>query len=133
MIPYLTRRAMHSAFALLGLIIAVFFLTRLTGDPTDLFLPPDATREARAEFARKHGYDRPAAEQFVRFAGAVMEGDLGFSLRKQRPAMEVVLEAYPTTLKLAGVTLLIGISLAVVVGALAAYRPGGLFRSEARR
>jgi peptide/nickel transport system permease protein len=56
-----------------------------------------------------------------------MEGDLGFSLRKQRPAMEVVLEAYPTTLKLAGVTLLIGISLAVVVGALAAYRPGGRF------
>ena len=56
-----------------------------------------------------------------------MEGNLGFSLRKQRPAVELVLEAYPTTLKLAGVTLLIGISLAVVVGALAAYRPGGLF------
>src|SRR6185295_17639003 len=112
MIPYLTRRAVHSAFALLGLIIAVFFLARLTGDPTDLFLPVDASRDDRIEFARKHGYDRPATEQFVRFVGNVMEGDLGFSLRKQRPAVEVVLEAYPTTLKLAGVTLLIGISLA---------------------
>src|SRR3954465_15661369 len=127
MIPYLTRRAVHSGVALLGLLIAVFFLARLTGDPTDLFLPTDASREDRIEFAHKHGYDRPATEQFVRFVGNVMEGDLGFSLRKQRPAMEVVLEAYPTTLKLAGVTLLIGISLAVVVGALAAYRPGGLF------
>jgi peptide/nickel transport system permease protein len=127
MIPYLTRRAVHSAFALLGLLIAVFFLARLTGDPTDLFLPVDASREDRLEFAHKHGYDRPATEQFVRFVGNVMEGDLGFSLRKQRPAVEVVLEAYPTTLKLAGVTLLIGISLAVVVGALAAYRPGGRF------
>ena len=127
MIPYLTRRAVHSAFALLGLLIAVFFLARLTGDPTDLFLPLDASLEDRVEFRQKHGYDRPATEQFVHFVGDVMEGDLGFSLRKQRPAVELVLEAYPTTLKLAGVTLLIGISLAVAVGALAAYRPGGLF------
>lgn len=127
MLPYLTRRAVHSAFALLGLLIAVFFLARLTGDPTDLFLPLDATLEERAEFAHKHGYDRPATEQFVHFVGDVMEGDLGFSLRKQRPAIDLVLEAYPTTLKLAGVTLLIGISLAVFVGALAAYRPGGVF------
>ena len=127
MIPYLTRRAMHSAVALLGLLVAVFFLARMTGDPTDLFLPVDASREDRIEFARKHGYDRPATEQFVRFVGDVMEGNLGFSLRKQRPAVELVFEAYPTTLKLAGVTLLIGISLAVVVGALAAYRPGGRF------
>jgi peptide/nickel transport system permease protein len=127
MIPYLTRRAVHSAFALLGLLIAVFFLARLTGDPTDLFLPVDASLEDRREFAHKHGYDRPATEQFVHFAGDVVKGDLGFSLRKQRPAMDVVLEAYPTTLKLAGVTLLIAISLAIAVGALAAYRPGGLF------
>src|SRR4030095_15806691 len=101
MIPYLTRRAMHSAFALLGLIIAVFFLARLTGDPTDLFLPVDASREDRIEFARKHGYDRPATEQFVHFVGDVMEGNLGFSLRKQRPAVGVVLEGLPTTLRLA--------------------------------
>ena len=38
-----------NAFALLGLLIAVFFLARLTGDPTDLFLPIDATLEERAE------------------------------------------------------------------------------------
>lgn len=127
MIPYLTRRAVHSSFALLGLLIAVFFLARLTGDPTDLFLPLDATMEERVEFSRKHGYDRPATEQFVNFVGDVMDGDLGFSLRKQRPAVELVFEAYPTTLKLAGVTLVIAISLAVVVGGLAAYRPGGAF------
>ena len=118
---------MHSAVALLGLLIAVFFLARLTGDPTDLYLPVDASLEDRLDFAHRHGYDRPATEQFVNFAREVMGGDLGVSLRKQRPAVDVVLEAYPVTLKLAGVTLLIGISLAIAVGALAAYRPGGLF------
>ncbi len=124
---YLTRRAVHSVFALLGLIVAVFFLARLTGDPTNLFLPIDASLATRAEFAAKHGFDRPVTEQFVRFLGDVVEGNLGYSMRKQRPAMDLVLEAYPTTLKLAGITMLIAVSLAVVVGALAAYRPGGMF------
>lgn len=124
---YLTRRMVHSAIALIGLVIAVFFLARLTGDPTNLFLPIDASLETRAQFAAKHGFDRPVTEQFVSFMGDVAEGDLGYSLRKQRPAMELVLEAYPTTLKLAGVTMLIAVVLAVVVGALAAYRPGGVF------
>ena len=124
---YLTRRAVHSAFALLGLIVAVFFLARLTGDPTNLFLPIDASLATRAEFAAKHGFDRPVTEQFVRFLGDVAEGNLGYSMRKQRPAMDLVLEAYPTTLKLAGITMLIAVSLAIAVGSLAAYRPGGMF------
>jgi peptide/nickel transport system permease protein len=124
---YLARRSVHSAFALIGLIVAVFFLARLTGDPTNLFLPIDASLETRKEFAQKHGFDRPAIEQFWSFLEDVSRGDLGYSLRKQRPAMQLVLEAYPTTLKLAGTTMVIAIALAVLIGALAAYRPGGLF------
>jgi peptide/nickel transport system permease protein len=124
---HLARRALHSAFALVGLVVAVFFLARLTGDPTNLYLPIDASLETRQEFAHKHGFDRPVIEQFGSFLGDMAHGDLGYSLRKQRPAMEMVLEAYPTTLKLAGVTMLIASALAIVVGALAAYRPGGLF------
>lgn len=124
---FLARRSIHSAIALIGLVVAVFFLARLTGDPTNLFLPIDASLETRKEFAAKHGFDRPAIEQFWTFLDDVAHGDLGYSLRKQRPAMELVLEAYPTTLKLAGVTMVIAFFLAVVVGALAAYRPGGIF------
>ena len=124
---YLATRSVHSAIALVGLIVAVFFLARLTGDPTNLFLPIDASLETRKEFAQKHGFDRPAIEQFWTFLKDVAHGDLGYSLRKQRPAMELVLEAYPTTLKLAGVTMVIAIVLAIVVGAVAAYKPGGLF------
>ena len=127
MAQYLARRGVHSAIALVGLVVAVFFLARLTGDPTNLFLPIDASLETRKEFAQKHGFDRPAIEQFWTFLQDVSRGDLGYSMRKQRPAMELVLEAYPTTLKLAGVTMAIAIALAVLVGALAAYRPGGVF------
>lgn len=127
MIRYLGQRAFHSGFALIGLIVAVFFLARLTGDPTNLYLPIDASMEIRNDFRKKHGFDKPATTQFVVFLGDVSQGNLGFSIRKQRPAFDLVLEAYPTTLKLALTTMALVIVCAVTVGALAAYKPGGVF------
>ena len=59
--------ALSSFLSLAGLIVLVFFLARLTGDPTNLYLPLDASLEARAEFAEKHGFNDPLLEQFGRF------------------------------------------------------------------
>jgi peptide/nickel transport system permease protein len=124
---YLARRTLHSLFALVGLVMLVFFLARLTGNPADLYLPIDATLETRQEFTQKHGFDRPLLEQFGKFLVGLMALDLGHSIRKDRPAVEVVLEAMPTTLSLAAVAMPVAIAGALVVGALAAYRPGGAF------
>jgi peptide/nickel transport system permease protein len=124
---YLARRTLHSLFALVGLVMLVFFLARLTGNPADLYLPIDATLETRQEFTQKHGFDRPLIEQFGNFLVGLMALDLGHSIRKDRPAVEVVLEAMPTTLSLAAVAMPVAIAGALVVGALAAYRPGGAF------
>jgi peptide/nickel transport system permease protein len=124
---YLTQRTLYSLIALVSLIVLVFFLARLTGDPTNLYLPIDASLESRQEFAEKHGFNDPVIEQFGRFLNGLANFDLGTSIRKDRPALQVVLQAFPTTLKLAVVTMLLAVSLAVVVGSLAAYRPGGLF------
>jgi peptide/nickel transport system permease protein len=124
---YLVRRSLQSLIALVGLVVAVFFLARLTGDPTNLYLPIDASVEAREEFRAKYGFDDPMIVQFGRFLARLATGDLGESIRKSRPALEVVLEAMPTTLKLAGITMGLALVLAIVIGSLAAYRPGGAF------
>jgi peptide/nickel transport system permease protein len=124
---YIGRRSLHSVFSLIGLIILVFFLARLTGDPTNLFLPIDASVEAREAFAERHGFNDPLIVQFGRFVEGLTQGDFGESIRQRRPALEVVLEAFPTTLLLAFLAMSIVISLALVIGALAAYQPGGLF------
>ncbi|MGI9489491.1 MAG: ABC transporter permease [Geminicoccaceae bacterium] len=125
--PYLRRRALHSLFSLAGLIILVFFLARLTGDPTNLFLPIDASVETRQEFAERHGFDDPLIIQFGRFVQGLIQLDFGESIRQRRPAIDVALEAFPTTLTLAFVAMTIVVSLALVIGALAAYRPHGVF------
>jgi peptide/nickel transport system permease protein len=124
---YIGRRSLHSVFSLIGLIILVFFLARLTGDPTNLFLPIDASVEAREAFAERHGFNDPLIVQFGRFLEGLAQGDFGESIRQRRPALEVVLEAFPTTLMLAFLAMTIVISSALVIGALAAYRPGSMF------
>jgi peptide/nickel transport system permease protein len=124
---FIARRSLQSLISLAGLVIAVFFLARLTGDPANLYLPLDASVEARQEFRDKYGFSDPLIVQFGRFLGDLASGDLGASIRKSRPALEVVLEAMPTTLKLAGITMGLALALAIVIGSLAAYRPGGVF------
>jgi peptide/nickel transport system permease protein len=127
MSTFILRRGLHSLFALVGLIVLVFFLARLTGSPADLYLPIDATVEQRQDFMQRHGFDRPLIMQFGDFLVGLTEGDLGHSIRKDRPALDVVLEAIPVTLWLAAVTMVLAIGSAILVGSLAARRPGGAF------
>ena len=126
MLGFLRKRAVGSLISLVGLIVLVFFLSRLTGDPTALFLPVDATIEMREQFRDLHGLNDPLLVQFGRYVGDLMHLDFGYSLRKARPAIEVVIEAFAWTLQLAVITMTIVTALAVVIGSLAAWR-GGLF------
>ncbi|SMO93453.1 ABC transporter permease [Paracoccus laeviglucosivorans] len=120
------RRSFLTLVSLLVLLILVFFLSRLTGDPSYLFLPVNATPEARAAFAQANGFDQPLVTQFITYVQNMLTGDFGTSLRQQRPAIDIALEAFPITLKLAGVTLAIAIAGALVMGSLAAWKPRGL-------
>jgi peptide/nickel transport system permease protein len=124
---YLGQRALWSAVSLFGLIVLVFFMARLTGSPGDLYLPIDASAEMRAEFARLHGFDQPLLTQFLHFLGNLAMFDFGQSLRQGMPAMELVLQALPTTLLLALYSIGIALVVAVVTGALAAWRPNSVF------
>ena len=124
---YLTKRILSSLLAIIGLFIMVFFLARLTGDPGHLYLPIDAPLEVRKEFSEKHGFNDPIYIQFSRFVIDLANGDFGDSLRKQRPAIDVVLEALPVTLSLAAVSMFIALLGAILIGSLAAYKPNGVF------
>ncbi|MDX0458568.1 ABC transporter permease subunit [Sinorhizobium medicae] len=127
MLGYIGRRAYHSVISVIGLLPLVFFLTRLTGDPSALYLPLDSSLEARQAFARLNGLDQPIYVQFFQYLHNLLSLDFGQSLRQNRSAIEVALEAFPATLKLAVVAMTLSIALAIVVGALAAARPGSLF------
>lgn len=124
---FLARRMLHSVIAMVSLIILVFFLSRLTGDPALLYLPENATREAVRQFREMHGFDDPVFVQFLRYLGDIARFDFGYSIRRDMPAMQAVIDAYPWTLRLVGVTVLLAMLIAMTLGPLAAYRPGSAF------
>ncbi|MFE0752869.1 ABC transporter permease [Inquilinus sp. NPDC058860] len=127
MLKLLRQRTLASLASLVGLIVLVFFLSRLTGDPTSLFLPIDASQEMRDQFRRIHGLDDPLLLQFGRYLWDLLHLDFGESIRKARPAIDVVLEGFAWTLQLALITMALVMAAAVAVGSLAAFRIGGAF------
>ncbi len=127
MLRYLGKRSLHSLVSLVGLVVLVFFLARLTGDPTNLYLPIDASPEEKANFAQIHGFNDPVLLQFWHFLQGVVKLDFGASLRYQRPALDLVLQAFPTTLELAFFAMLFALVVAIVTGSLAAWRLNGVF------
>ena len=95
---FLGKRAVASAFSLIGLVILVFFLSRLTGDPTDLYLPLNATLETREQFRVVHGLNDPLIVQFGRYVSDLVRLDFGMSIRRGEPAIDAVLRGFEWTL-----------------------------------
>jgi len=116
----------HSVFILAGLVIAVFFVTHLLGDPASLMLRPEATEEQRQALRESLGLDDPIAIQFGRYLGDLARADFGDSLWQRVPAMPIVLDRLPATLYLAGATLLVAVPLALLLGIISALKPRSL-------
>lgn len=124
---FLGKRAVASAVSLVGLIVLVFFLSRLTGDPTALYLPVDASLESREQFRELHGLNDPLLVQFSRFLWDLLRFDFGMSIRRSAPALDVVLQAFVWTLWLALITMLVVTVMAIIIGSLAAFQIGRAF------
>lgn len=123
---FLGKRIVSSAIPLVFVVLGVFCLARMAGDPVDLYLPLSATPAQRAEFSAAHGFDQSIPAQLWDYLGQVARLDFGESLRTGQSASDMVLDAFPATLQLAGITMLIAIVAALVVGSIAAYRPNSL-------
>jgi peptide/nickel transport system permease protein len=110
-------RLIQALFTLLVTSIIVFALSRTSGNPADLVLPPESTPADREAYSKRMGLDRPLVVQYSIFLRNALHGDFGISLRTHQPATELVFARVGRTLKLAtagvGVALLISIPLGV--------------------
>jgi peptide/nickel transport system permease protein len=121
---YLARRLLSGALAILGIVIVVFVLVRMLGDPAALMMPPEATKEEIEIFRHAYGFDRPIHVQLVDFMRDLARGDLGRSLRHDEPVMDMIMERLPATLKLSVTALVVSLILAVPLGVIAAIHRG---------
>ena len=119
-------RLLHAALVIAGVSVAVVFLVRLGGDPTRLFLAPDAAPADIARFREQMGFDQPLAVQFGQFAWRGLHGDFGQSLRYGQPALRLVLERLPATIELSAVALALSVMVGVPLAIMAARHRGGV-------
>jgi len=123
---YIIRRLLQSLIVLKAVLIIVFLMLHLTGDPAGVLMPVDATQEDLARFRRDMGFDKPLHIQYLNFLighgrnKGVLRGDFGFSFRHEVPAMGLVLGHFPATVQLALVSLFIGLIIAIPAGILSA-------------
>ncbi|WP_419998968.1 ABC transporter permease [Streptomyces boninensis] len=126
MFHFLRRRALTSILPLVAVLLGVFVLARLTGDPASLYLPESATEAQRAAFTERNGFDDSIWQQIADYFGGVFQLDFGESLRTGESAATMALRAFPATLQLAFATMLIAAVGAVVIGSWAAWRPNSV-------
>jgi len=121
MSAFLLRRLLHALFVVWGVVTVVFFLVRLTGDPTGFLVDQTATQEEIAHMRHLLGLDRPVYVQYLDFLLAVPRGDFGISIRVKRPAMRMVLaHLWPATVQLALAAMLLSTLLAIPLGIVSA-------------
>ena len=122
---FLARRASRALVTLIALSMIVFGLSRATGSPVALLLPPDASREDVEALSTSLGLNKPLIVQYVQFVRNVLHGDFGKSIRWNRPVLEVFVERLPSTLQLGLSAAVLTVIIGVPLGVLAAVRRQG--------
>ncbi len=129
---YLLSRLIQAIFILFGILVLVFLMVRLSGDPVSLMVPKEASHEAREEFRQKMGFDRPLPVQFWDFMRKAVVGDFGKSLHFKKPAMPMVMKRLPATVQLASAGLIMAIVIAIPLGLIGGARPGSVWDNIGR-
>src|SRR5688572_8447950 len=108
--------------SLLLVLVVVFFIVRVTGDPVAIYLGVDATEEQIATMRAELDLDKPLPVQFALFLADVVRGDFGTSIQHKGPALPIVLTRVVATLELAGCAFVLAVLIGVGAGILAAVR-----------
>lgn len=122
-IQYIIRRILLSIPLLWALATLTFFLVRLApGDPLAMYYNPEIDPSVMEAVRTRLGLDQPLHVQYVKWLGALFQGELGVSFKHHRPVAEILAETLPNTLLLTSLALLFDLGFGVLLGTLAAVR-----------
>ncbi len=132
MTRYILGRVGQSALMVLGVLVLVFMMLRISGDPTNLLVPREATEEQREAAREIYGFDRPLPVQFGDFATDAAQLDFGDSLRYKTPVREVIFDRLPATIELALAAMFFAVIVGVPLGVLAGVKAGSRWDGMSR-
>src|SRR5687767_9474408 len=108
-----------------GAILLLFVLMQFVpGDLITIMLGPRATPELREAFAERMGLDQPLLWRLWLFFSKAAVGDFGTDVLSSRPILDMIMDVLPNTLQLAFSAMLLGGGLGILLGCIAALKPG---------
>jgi peptide/nickel transport system permease protein len=123
----LARRALGGIGVVLGVVTLMFVLLRAApGDPALLLLGPTASAEQVALQRHALGLDRPVVTQYAAWLGRFVRGDWGTSIGTGRPVRSMLAQAWPATVRLVGLSLVLSYLAGIAIGVVQATRGGRL-------
>ncbi|GAB4564973.1 MAG: ABC transporter permease [Anaerolineae bacterium] len=133
MSSYLIRRLLLTIPVVLGVVFVVMLTMELVpGDPAEIMLGDFATDQAVQELRHELGLDRPLLVRYVEYLARVARGDLGRSLREQRPVAQEIAAAWPATFRLSLAAIVIALALGIPAGVISATQRYSWFDNLSR-
>jgi peptide/nickel transport system permease protein len=133
MTTYILRRFAQAVPVLIGITLFTALMAHLVpGDPVQVFAGNKGlSPERRAQLRHQYGLDRPLWRQYADYMSGVFHGDLGKSIRTQRPVWDAIRDAIWPTVQLTMAGLVVALLLGVMLGVLAAIFHNSWFDSVA--
>jgi peptide/nickel transport system permease protein len=120
---YIVRRLLGAIPLVLGIATIVFFAVNLApGEPGLYYISPGMTQEVVEQMRANFGLDEPVHIRYVRWLGAMLTGDFGYSFSHSRPVLAVLADFLPNTLLLSACALIVAFFFGVILGTLQAVR-----------
>jgi peptide/nickel transport system permease protein len=123
---YALKRALLALLVALSVSLATFALLNFATDPARAIAGEDADQAVVDQIRERYGLDRPLALQYGSWIGGLVRGDLGESYHWKRPVAELIATHGPVTIRLALLSILVTIVIALPLGIVAALRPNTL-------
>jgi peptide/nickel transport system permease protein len=117
LLNYVLKRLLYSIPVLIGVTLLVFIISHaIPGDPARMMAGQKASREAVQNLRHSMGLDRPLPEQYLRYLAGLAQGDLGKSIRNQRPVLDDLKDFFPATLELTMTSMVFCIAVGLPLG-----------------
>ena len=120
MVRFILGRLLRAFITIVAVVTFAFVVLRMSGDPSQVMLGPDAPQDAVDAFRHRWGLDQPLWVQYFAYLRSILTGDFGVSMRDHASALTLVLQRVPATLQLTLPALALKLFLGIPAGVYAA-------------
>ena len=128
MVTYIIKRILTAIPILIGIVFLIFLMLQVVpGDPITVMMKEKANPEVIANLTERMPLDDPWYVRFVRYIWDALHGDFGISYKmKNRAVLDMIMDAFPNTVKLTIASLLVAWCIGIPVGIVSAVKRGSV-------